>query len=178
MFPITHNGLVCDETGLVKDAPKDSVTCAICGKVCPRPFGSVSTGYAIMRDEEGHDAYVCYSCAGEMDRQRMIETGYHGCLYLSVKVTHERTSEPLGSDSYLYHYNKKTGLYYRNEYEVTNWPGSLRFKVGTVNKSTQYTPTGGYYEREDFWFKGPDGFTWHGRVQVGNLARCKRTKEV
>lgn len=90
------------------------------------------------------DKKHCFECCGETDREYMVANGKM-TLYLDTKA---RT--------------------------VGNWPGTLKFNVGTINK--------GYHNiarvRYDFWFPGPDGKTWHG-VQYGDwtqIAHCKRTK--
>ena len=90
---------------------------------------------------------ICYECCAIDDRKYMIEHG-RNTLYL-VKNAAE-------------------------QYEITNWPGTLRFRVGTMRK--------GYHNmagcRYDVWFVGPDGKTWHG-VQYGNntqICYVKRTK--
>ncbi|WP_273457023.1 hypothetical protein [Nevskia ramosa] len=58
--------------------------------------------------------------------------------------------------------------------KVVNWPSSIEFtadvKVGDHNLSGR---------RFDAWFKGPDGFVWHG-VQYGEntqILHCKRTRK-
>jgi len=64
---------------------------------------------------------------------------------------------------------------YFNGSEVTNWPGSLRFKVGSKRESRNNWGV----KRTDVWFGGPDSFVWWG-VNVGDshqLVRCKRTKQ-
>lgn len=88
------------------------------------------------------DTVVCYPCCAELDRERMRSTG-RITLYLAP--------------------NKNGG------FEVTNWPGTLRFPVGRHNIAGV---------RNDVWFIGPDNMTWHG-VQYGDntqLCHCKRVK--
>ncbi len=66
-----------------------------------------------------------------------------------------------------------TVLYLSNN-EVTNWPGSLRFPVNYWRKGKHNIARNRY----DVWFKGPDGFVWHG-VQYGDythLCHCKKTR--
>ena len=63
---------------------------------------------------------------------------------------------------------------YLSDDEVTNWPGSLRFKVG-YKKEGHHNMAG---KRYDVWFTGPNGKNWHG-VQYGDniqLCHCKRIK--
>ena len=86
----------------------------------------------------------CYACCADMDRAQMIRDG-RTTLYL-------RKSERSG--------------------EVTNWPGSLRFRTGPVVKG-RHNLAGTRY---DTWFTGPDGREWHA-VQYGEnteIAHCKR----
>lgn len=63
---------------------------------------------------------------------------------------------------------------YLTDGEVTNWPGTLRFKVGQIRKG-RHNMAG---VRRDFWFAGPGNTTWHG-VQYGEnsqVAWCRRIK--
>jgi hypothetical protein len=90
---------------------------------------------------------ICYNCCAVRDKQTMIDSG-RSCdlpLYLHANL------------------------------EVTNWPGTLRFRVTNIRK--------GYHNigrtRTDVWFNGPDGFVWHG-VQIGEfnaICHAKRTKQ-
>lgn len=69
--------------------------------------------------------------------------------------------------------NGRHVLYWGGD-EVTNWPGTYRAKV-YVKKSSRHN-LGGW--RHDVWFKGPDGFEWHGYTIGSNTEIChvKRTK--
>lgn len=90
----------------------------------------------------------CYECIATMDKNRMIWDG---------KIT-------------LYFVKRD------EKHFVTNWPGSLEFPV--LNVKTSFHNMAGRNGRTDFWFKGPDGKTWHG-YQIGQynqIAHCKRTK--
>lgn len=63
---------------------------------------------------------------------------------------------------------------YDTENEITNWPGSLRFRI-TWRQTGKHNIAG---KRYDAWFDGPDGYQWH-CVRYGDmtqLAHCKRTK--
>lgn len=63
---------------------------------------------------------------------------------------------------------------YLHEREVTNWPGSLKFRVVEKRKS-RHNIAGVRY---DVWFHDRHGKTWHG-VQYGNntqVVRCRRLK--
>jgi hypothetical protein len=64
---------------------------------------------------------------------------------------------------------------YVDTQNVTNWPGSLKFPITRIRKSTgagfaRYQVTTGN-------FNGPDGFVWSFR-NAGDMdiARCKRTQ--
>jgi hypothetical protein len=91
--------------------------------------------------------HVCYECCATRDRKAMRETG-KATLYL--------VRSPNGG------------------HEVTNWPGSLRLRVGMVKRGKHNIAR----VRYDFWFSF-EGHLWHG-YQIGDntqLATCKRTKE-
>ena len=64
----------------------------------------------------------------------------------------------------------------RTRSEVTDWPGMLRFHA--MGFSASWHNMAGKNGRVDFYFRGPDGFVWHG-YQIGNfneIAHCRRTK--
>lgn len=112
----------------------------------PSTHGEHTTGTAHYGDKE-----ICCDCAGEVDRKAMIESGRSRTLPLYL------TSSTPGAG------------------EVTNWPGSLRFKV--IRSTHGSHNIGG--KRTDVWFLGPDGFVWHG-VQIGNwntICHARRTKQ-
>lgn len=88
----------------------------------------------------------CWECCAVVDRASMVEHG----------------------DS------KRLPLYL-HEGHVSNWPGSLKFKVWGVTKGRHNIAR----TRYDFRFHGPDGFVWRG-TQYGEwtqVAHCRRTKE-
>ena len=90
----------------------------------------------------------CYACCAVQDQADMIETGA-ATLYLAKGVA--------------------------DRWEVTNWPGSLRFPARYV-KTSRYG--GGFdSQRRDAWFTGPDGKEWHA-INRGDMqiARCRRLK--
>lgn len=89
----------------------------------------------------------CYECCSAKERADMVERG-KACLYL-VK-----------GDS---------------GYEITDWPGTLRFRARHVRKGRHNIAR----VRYDAWFFGPDGFVWHGASygDMTQLIHCKRTKE-
>lgn len=98
---------------------------------------------------------ICYACCAKHDREQMISTG-RATLYLT-DVKHE---SPV-----------KTGSPFWT-WEVTNWPGSLRFKVSHKRTGSHNITR----RRYDAWFIGPDGKPWHA-VQYGDntqIAHCKR----
>lgn len=89
---------------------------------------------------------ICYTCCGIRDSKRMTKEGA-AVLYLS----------------------KTAG-----RYNVTNWPGSLKFAAQVQKGRHNIART-----RYDSWFTGPDGYIWHG-VTYGDftqICHCKRTKE-
>ena len=61
-----------------------------------------------------------------------------------------------------------------NGYHVTNWPGTLDFKLNGV-KTGHHNIAG---KRYDIWFAF-DGYYWHGTQYGDNtqLCHCKRTKD-
>jgi hypothetical protein len=64
---------------------------------------------------------------------------------------------------------------YLTDKAVTNWPGTMSFPI-TRQKTGRHNIA---RVRYDVWFRGPDGYMWHG-VQYGDntqLCHCKRTKE-
>lgn len=126
-----------------------------CGHTETRPHSYITRGYAT--DAAGKTA--CYACCAERERAAMIETG-RATLYLSYDA--ERGG-----------YNNKVIRY--SNVRVTDWPGVLEFKCGGL-RTGRHNIAG---KRYDVWFRGPDGFVWHG-VQYGEntqIAHCKRTKE-
>jgi hypothetical protein len=120
------------------------LACSVCGNHCKREPGSLSLGYGYTADK----ARVCYSCCADSDRAEMLETGRHGCLYLT----------PAG-----------------NGWKVGNWPGSLQFQCYYAKHS--WHNFAGKNGRTDAWFNGPDGHVWHA-VRIGDMDICRvrRTK--
>ena len=59
---------------------------------------------------------------------------------------------------------------------VINWPSTLSFPCYPKIALGKHNMAG---KRYDYWFKGPDGFIWHGYTIGDNtqIAHCKRTKE-
>lgn len=86
----------------------------------------------------------CYECCAKQDREYMQAHG-RITLYLDQKT-----------------------------WKVTNWPGSLAYKVIAHSKG-RHNWAGVRY---DVWFLDEQGHKWHG-VQYGNytqLCHCKRVK--
>ena len=65
---------------------------------------------------------------------------------------------------------------YLTDHEVTNWPGTLRFKV--LEKRSSYHNMVGRNGRTDVWFKDEAGNRWHG-VNIGNsqILRCRKVAQ-
>lgn len=57
--------------------------------------------------------------------------------------------------------------------EVTNWPGSLRFRVAYRSKG-RHNIAGNRY---DLWFTGPDGRPWWG-VRYGDNTQIVHCREI
>ena len=111
---------------------------------------------------------ICYQCCATLDREAMTVRGL-GCLYLVEKPADE-------TDRMRRSRRTMSGWqYYR--YELTNWPGSVKFRLTYVNESFGYG-FGRRYPVRTFRFIGPDGYYWSGRNAGDNqLARCKRTRD-
>jgi hypothetical protein len=113
----------------------------------PSEHSPFTNGYGTDKDGKR----LCYDCCAELERKSMMDTG-KAVLYLVGCKRDDIT------------------------WKVTDWPGKLEFQVVWANHS-KAAAFGGYIDRTDFWFRGPDGFIWHG-VSKGDmdLARCRRTK--
>lgn len=128
--------------------------CSVCGETKPRPVDSVGTGYGLNRD----GAKVCYQCCAVQDMADMDSTG-RAMLYLSkVFTSSDGAADP---------------EHKRYHWEVTNWPGSLRYRGwAQVGRHNWGLP------RYDVWFKDHAGREWHG-VTIGDnteLCHCRRLK--
>lgn len=124
--------------------------CSKCGKEITTNSPHF-TGYGV--DSDGNK--FCYTCCAENDKDYMRD--------------HDRTT------LYLYHNNlTDQNELDRPEWEVINWPGTLRFKAyvrTTIKKHTIWRI------RHDVWFQDNLGFWWYGRNQGDNdLVHCKRLK--
>lgn len=111
--------------------------------------GCGGTGYAVVDGDEENK--ICYACCGKRDAKEMKETGAM-VLYLTTK--------------------EGKGLV------VSNWPGTLEFRVIGVRNGKHFVPNSGFTTRQDVWFIGPDGKEWHGvqRGEWNDLCRCHRLK--
>jgi len=119
-------------------------TCSVCGKVIQRDEASCTTGYGT--NDKGEK--VCFACCADQDKAWMREHGRIGLYLIDPKA-----GEP--------------GLM-----EVTNWPGSLRFAVGSYRRSRHSW----HLWRTDVWFDF-EGKVWHG-YQIGDrtqICHCKQT---
>lgn len=93
---------------------------------------------------------VCFDCAAQHEQEYMIKEG-KTILYL----THNSSGE----------------------WQVSNWSGRLAFPVIWWENS-EHSCFGGYTQRTDAWFIGPDGAIWHAK-NIGDMdaARCRRTRK-
>jgi len=106
------------------------------------------TGYATNQDGTYR---TCYECCARVDWERMIATGNSRMLPL--------------------YWDETKG-------EVTNWPGTLRFRVTGRYRRQVRAGFCGTVNRTDVWFNGPDGYVWHG-FSMGDtqICHCKRTRQ-
>jgi hypothetical protein len=128
--------------------------CDRCNQTIIRP-SEYLPGYGTIDGQK-----LCYACCADVERESMIRTG-KATLYL------------VSSNETILNGNA-AGLS-RKVYEVTDWPGKLRFSVPHVRRSVHNLATWRY----DFQFTGPDGKVWSG-VNYGDntqIARCKRLKK-
>jgi hypothetical protein len=130
----------------------DSFQCVDCKQTKSIPKGVGGTGYA--RTDDG---LVCYACCAIRDKKYMRDNGRHDGLYLVLSPPEEGEK---GS----------------KKWEVTNWPGTLRFRVLRI-RTSDHAAFGRILKdgRSDVWFAF-DGYVWHG-VNIGDqqICRCKKT---
>jgi hypothetical protein len=129
-----------------------------CGKSEPVPADGPKPDKPLAKGESlERSPAVCYKCCAEDDRRSMIETG-KATLYL---VKREIAPAVHGAGPLMCYF-------------ITNWPGSLEFKVGGAVRHSRHNIAG---SRTDAWFTGPDGKEWHA-VNIGDnqIARCRRLK--
>lgn len=74
--------------------------------------------------------------------------------------------------------SKRLPLYLTDgDLTVSNWPGTLKFPVLYSRRGDHNMA--GPDSRVDVWFRGPDGYVWHG-THIGHwneIVHCRRTKE-
>lgn len=132
---------------------------ADCGHEIPAlPAGHCGgTGYALVRVHTGPDRRICYACAADTTRARMMR-GEPVTLYLSRR-----------GDAPDYH-----GAL---AWKVTDWPGALEFQPHSHNRTDAYA-FGWRIPRHTARFTGPDGAEWtidvRGNMQCGTARRLKR----
>jgi len=103
---------------------------------------------------------VCRECAGARIRAEMVKSG-RITLYLIFR--------PQEVPDY------QKGVHYRNRgWYVTDWAGSPSMVFpATIHKGRHNIAR----TRYDAWFRGPDGYIWHG-LQYGEntqICHCRRT---
>lgn len=128
-------------------------TCDRCGQAKETPKG-ITTGYGSYRDRQPAER-ICYACCGELERCDMVDDG-RAVLYLTGKWDGAGRNPDW------------------RDWEVTNWPGTLRFRL-TRAKTSKHNMA---RVRVDVWFTGPDGRPWHG-YSIGDhtqICHCRRTK--
>ncbi len=110
-----------------------------------RHKSDITTGYAT---NQLTNEKICFDCCAEQDRAFMREQGKI-MLYLS------KNSE--------------------NDWQVTNWPGTLRFNV-TGMRTGRHNMAG---SRCDVWFNF-NGRVWWGYCvgEMTQVCHCKQTKQV
>jgi hypothetical protein len=116
--------------------------------VCQKEIVREEGSYGIGYGLNKNKEKVCYQCCAEEDKKQMRETG----------------------KAVLYLIKNKEGTW-----EVTNWPGTLRFKAGYIKESRHNIAR----IRRDTWIVF-EGYYWH-CIQYGDnseLCYCKKTKEV
>lgn len=120
-----------------------------CGHT-PSPHSDFTTGYG--QDANGRKS--CYTCIATMDRTQM-DTDGRATLYLVKRI---RLADGGGA------------------FYVTNWPGSLEYRV--QSSRTSWHNMAGKDGRTDVWFTDHAGKQWHG-YQIGHytqICHCKRVK--
>lgn len=112
----------------------------------PSSHSHITNGYGVTPDGKK----LCYDCCAKREKESMLTTG-RALLYL----THNTSQlNPF--------------------YELTDWPGHLRFRVFHMRKGRHNIAR----VRYDVWFMGPDDVRWHG-VQYGDntqVTYCRRVK--
>jgi len=114
---------------------------------CGNAFVStgLGTGYVVVQS-----SHLCYDCCAVDDKKFMVEHGEISLYLTCVKDSPYET------------------------FEVSNWPGSLRFKVCSWSRGEH-----NWGSRIDVWFRGPDGKIWWGWKCDNGIHECinvRRTK--
>jgi hypothetical protein len=132
---------------------KHEFTCHDCQQHIVHDKDDCTTGYAILCDKiDGGKRKICFACCAKRDKKEMIESGHSKRLPLYLGK---------GKDE---------------NWEVSNWPGTLRFPV-----KARWTGNHNWYhvgKIEYVRFIGPDKKVWSGKC-VGDwtqIVHCKRTK--
>jgi len=115
------------------------------------------------------NSFTCASCKESKPVNSSGGTGY-AIQENGAKICY-KCCAPLDT-SYMLNTGKIT-LYDCGDRGLTNWPGTLTFKV--IRRSSSFHNMAG--KRYDVWFMA-DGKAWHG-VRYGDntqLVHCKRTK--
>ena len=129
-------------------------TCVDCGKTKPVTKPG-ATGYVIRATDNNLNKLagkICFACCAINDWQVMQAKGHSKNLPLYLSSNNN------------------------GRWEVSNWPGTLRFKVAEYRQG-RHNWAG---TRTDVWFIDRAGRQWHG-VQIGEntqVCHCKRLKSV
>lgn len=97
----------------------------------------------------------------------------HGTGYAVKPNGHKVCYSCCGYDDRVWMTREGQACMYLTDKGVTNWCGSLVFPVLERREGSHNIAR----TRTDVWFRGPDGYLWHG-VQLGDMSeicRCKRT---
>jgi len=117
--------------------------------------------------------FTCFDCGKEKEESTKGGTGY-ASLPGGNKVCYECCAE---RDRIYMRDNGQTALYLvkndKGQYEVTNWPGSLRIPINSIRKGRHNIARVQYHVRFTF-----EGAAWYG-VQTGDntqIIRCRQYK--
>ena len=123
----------------------EDVFCENCGKKIVSKY-DFTTGYGILRKENGKEEKWCYECCGEYDK-KMIEKCKPGDKYV------------------LYLHYVKNGKY--GDSYVCNWPGTLKYFCGVKEGRHNIAKV-----RYDVWFADHKGREWYGVTYGNNTEIC------
>lgn len=130
------------------------IHCTVCGEIIPSaPKGAITTGYGL---DAVTGSPVCYGCCAKRDMEDMRSSG-RATLYLHMTPV-----------------RIKRGWKMLDGIKISNWPGSLEFKV--LNDTAKISQTNWGLTRVDVWFEF-DKFVWHGKLIGDNtqLLHCRKT---